>query len=650
KYPANSPPPPYASTVPQGQQHGQYPQGHGQPHGYGQPPPQQGYSHASGYQPVPQGYAQQGYPQQGYPQTQQYGKQPMYGGQGQTVVVSQPVPSTMIVTTAQPRPSNYLVPAILACLCCFWPTGICAIVAASKQNVKNIENQFPTVFYKFKIYQHKQISVFPHHFDDVKDGTIYNKVVHLTERLRNMSEKNQAEPMAVSRFTIPDMPEKSKKLYNGNVLCSVIHSPRVAQPVPSTIIMTTAQSKPFDWFIPALLACFCCFWPTGICAIVAACVSNRAADSGNMQSAERSARTARNLTILTVVFGCYQPHPNGLKSKNCNATDLIACARMCDNPKHTKLGIQVNNGYCISDNDLVNDNPNANKIPEDSCHSANSENASEMKVYDIKKHVILDKDLCPVGYSLGVPNIFVGEEDCQTHKKFYCYGSTAIERNAMSWYDAQKLCKDISSRLVNEGELPSSTKGQYWLHGIHYNDFDIQTPLPLYPTRCAAMHRHRKVYSIKLYDCSTKLYTLCISKHAPTNKWPGTSIPPTSSSSTKMTSTKLSPTSPGVTFQISTNFSTDVNISTTTTNNTVTMATLIPDTVSVSIIIPVLAIISVLAIIGVVIFCIRKRQNAGNNQSLSPQREHTTLLDAQKSGQSSPNTDAGAENVELQSH
>lgn len=48
--------------------------------------------------------------------------------------------------------------------------------------------------------------------------------------------------------------------------------------------------------------------------------------------------------------------------------------------------------------------------------------------------------------------------------------------------------------------------------------------------------------------------------------------------------------------------------------------------------------------------CFRKRQNAGNNQSLSPQREHTTLLDAQKSGQSSPNTDAGAESVELQSH
>ncbi|XP_063424466.1 uncharacterized protein LOC134708093 isoform X2 [Mytilus trossulus] len=293
---------------------------------------------------------------------------------------------------------------------------------------------------------------------------------------------------------------------------------------------------------------------------------------------------------FSIVYeGCYQ-HSNGLKSKHCNATDLISCARMCDNPRHTKLGIEGNNSYCISDNELVIDDLHA--ISEDSCHSENSENALKMKVYDIKKHVILDKDLCPVGYSLGTSKVFVAEEDCQTYKKFYCYGSTAIERNAMSWYDAQKLCKDISSRLLNEGELSSSTKGQYWLHGLHYNDFDIQTPLPLYPTRCAAIHRHRKVYSIKLFDCSTNLYTLCLSKHAPTNKLP----------------------------------------------------------VSVSIIIPVIAVISVVAIIVVVIFCIRKRKNAGNNLSLSPQREHTTLLDAQKSGQSSPNTDAGAESVELQSH
>ncbi|XP_071120587.1 proline-rich transmembrane protein 1-like [Mytilus edulis] len=129
KCPAQSPPPPYASTAPQNQQCEQYPQGYSQPHGYSQLQLSQGYSHGTGYQSVAQGYEQQG-----YPQTQHYGQHPMYGGQGQNVVVSQPVPSTMIVTIAQTRPSNWIIPAILACLFCFWPTGICAIVAAFISN------------------------------------------------------------------------------------------------------------------------------------------------------------------------------------------------------------------------------------------------------------------------------------------------------------------------------------------------------------------------------------------------------------------------------------------------------------------------------------------------------------------------------------
>ncbi|CAG2208832.1 PRRT1 [Mytilus edulis] len=119
KYATESPPPPYASTAPQNQQYEQYPHGYSQTHEYTQLQPPQGYSHGTGYPSVAQGY---------------YGQQPMYGGQGQNVVVSQPVPSTMIVTIAQPRPSNWLIPAILAFLCCFWPTGICAIVAACNSN------------------------------------------------------------------------------------------------------------------------------------------------------------------------------------------------------------------------------------------------------------------------------------------------------------------------------------------------------------------------------------------------------------------------------------------------------------------------------------------------------------------------------------
>ncbi|CAG2208831.1 PRRT1 [Mytilus edulis] len=129
KFPAESAPPPYASIVPQGQQYEQYPQGYSQTHEYAQIQPPQGYSHGTGYQPVAQGYEQQG-----YPQTQHSGQQPMYGGQGQFVVVAQPVPSTMIMTTAQSKPFDWFIPALLACFCCFWPTGICAIVAACISN------------------------------------------------------------------------------------------------------------------------------------------------------------------------------------------------------------------------------------------------------------------------------------------------------------------------------------------------------------------------------------------------------------------------------------------------------------------------------------------------------------------------------------
>lgn len=37
----------------------------------------------------------------------------------------------MVVNTIRPRP-DYMVPAVLSCLCCFCPTGIFAILAASR--------------------------------------------------------------------------------------------------------------------------------------------------------------------------------------------------------------------------------------------------------------------------------------------------------------------------------------------------------------------------------------------------------------------------------------------------------------------------------------------------------------------------------------
>lgn len=45
--------------------------------------------------------------------------------------VAQPGSVPMVVNTTRPR-TDYMVPAVLSCLCCFCPTGIFAILAASR--------------------------------------------------------------------------------------------------------------------------------------------------------------------------------------------------------------------------------------------------------------------------------------------------------------------------------------------------------------------------------------------------------------------------------------------------------------------------------------------------------------------------------------
>ncbi|KAL3880750.1 hypothetical protein ACJMK2_032967 [Sinanodonta woodiana] len=60
-----------------------------------------------------------------------------YPGQPNTITtqgnVSYVSPNTVTLTQGV-RPPNGMAPAIFACLCCFWPTGICAIVYASQAN------------------------------------------------------------------------------------------------------------------------------------------------------------------------------------------------------------------------------------------------------------------------------------------------------------------------------------------------------------------------------------------------------------------------------------------------------------------------------------------------------------------------------------
>ncbi|XP_045205340.2 trafficking regulator of GLUT4 1-like [Mercenaria mercenaria] len=64
------------------------------------------------------------------------GQPPSY--QSTTYVVSrQPQPGGTVI-----RPPDYLIPSILACLCCFWPTELCAVIYASQANDMAVAGDF----------------------------------------------------------------------------------------------------------------------------------------------------------------------------------------------------------------------------------------------------------------------------------------------------------------------------------------------------------------------------------------------------------------------------------------------------------------------------------------------------------------------------
>ncbi|XP_070551568.1 proline rich transmembrane protein 1B-like isoform X2 [Ptychodera flava] len=60
---------------------------------------------------------------------------------------------------------------------------------------------------------------------------------------------------------------------------------------------------PNTWMIPAVLACLFCCWPLGLAAIFRASEGQHAIKTGNLQQAEASSASARNLTIASVICG-----------------------------------------------------------------------------------------------------------------------------------------------------------------------------------------------------------------------------------------------------------------------------------------------------------------------------------------------------------
>ncbi|XP_061177632.1 proline-rich transmembrane protein 1-like isoform X1 [Saccostrea echinata] len=78
------------------------------------------------------------------------------------------------------------------------------------------------------------------------------------------------------------------------------HNVVVAQPGPTMVV---AQPPQQDWMVPAILSCLCCFWPTGIFAILAANKAKNAAAVGDVAEAQEQSGRARTLVIVSVVIG-----------------------------------------------------------------------------------------------------------------------------------------------------------------------------------------------------------------------------------------------------------------------------------------------------------------------------------------------------------
>ncbi|XP_045206915.2 trafficking regulator of GLUT4 1-like [Mercenaria mercenaria] len=84
--------------------------------------------HQPGYPPQQPGYLLQ---QPGYLLQQTGFVQLPYTNTNAAVIVNQPLTGTTII---KPRHPDYMLASIFACLCCFWPTAICAIYFANKAN------------------------------------------------------------------------------------------------------------------------------------------------------------------------------------------------------------------------------------------------------------------------------------------------------------------------------------------------------------------------------------------------------------------------------------------------------------------------------------------------------------------------------------
>ncbi|XP_078272375.1 proline-rich transmembrane protein 1-like isoform X1 [Rhinoraja longicauda] len=79
--------------------------------------------------------------------------------------------------------------------------------------------------------------------------------------------------------------------------------PGIAPNGPSAFRITEPERWPHDYLPIAVLTTICCFWPTGIIAIIKALETRQAASQGDHLSAQIASRQARNYSFISLAVG-----------------------------------------------------------------------------------------------------------------------------------------------------------------------------------------------------------------------------------------------------------------------------------------------------------------------------------------------------------
>ncbi|XP_035283726.1 proline-rich transmembrane protein 1 isoform X2 [Anguilla rostrata] len=78
---------------------------------------------------------------------------------------------------------------------------------------------------------------------------------------------------------------------------------QMAMQMPPGIALMEPRRPPHDYLPIAVLTTVCCFWPTGIIAIIKAVQVRTAVSRGDMVSAEIASREARNFSFISLAVG-----------------------------------------------------------------------------------------------------------------------------------------------------------------------------------------------------------------------------------------------------------------------------------------------------------------------------------------------------------